>query len=340
MLLCIELALLSDIRSAEFCDKPATQEVHVQVGHSNRTIQWSPCCQYISMTFPDLMGGTLSIMNTSLEELYCSHTFDNQTDIQSAWSPACTFVGAQYIELDRSYAVGVCWHPSDPDPATSAAALHAKALLAGIGSENWVMRLAWGCSNAMAAVVRVSQERSHGAEGAKRQCQATQYKLYVLLPEHQLASMVLSEEFGFYGTFKFSPTGHQLLVGCGYYGTNLQLVTSTCQALGSFEAHVGAFHPGGQLFCCVGGSNDGRSVKLIRSADGQQMFSMACSNLGREPLRFNALGDQLTLGSRIVLFGLQAATTAKGRQLCRTIDAACRWAASVGQDMIDKVAGW
>ena len=162
----------------------------------------------------------------------------------------------------------------------------------------------------------------------------------MLLPEHQLASMVLSEENAFYCSLKFSPTGHQLLVGCGYDGKNLQLVSSTCQALGSYEAHVGAFHPGGRLLCCVGGGSGDRSLKLIRSADGQQIFSMACSNLGCEPLRFNALGDQLMLGSRIVFFGLHAATTAKGRQLCQTIDAACRWAASVGQDMIDEVAGW
>ena len=170
MLLCIELALLSDIRSAEFCDMPATQEVHVQVGHSNRTIQWSPCSQFISMTFPDLsVGDVLKVMNTSLEELYCSPAFKNQPDIQSAWSPNCTFVGAQWlVELDKSYALDVCWHLSEPDPATGAAAMHAKTLLAGLGAEEMVMRLAWGSSNAFAAVVRVPQERSHGAEGAKQ----------------------------------------------------------------------------------------------------------------------------------------------------------------------------
>lgn len=305
-------------------------------GRSNRTIQWSPCSQFLSINIPELgVGDTISVMNTSLEELYCSPAFPHQPNIQTAWSADCTFVGAQcsgsgsgrdfLSEHDWSYGLDVCWHPSEPDPATGAAATHAKALLAGLGARETVVRLAWGCSNAFAAVVQTPQAHHRGEFRAK-QC-----KLYVLLPKRELASMMLPENFDFYSTLRFSTTGHHLLVECGRYHENLQLVTTSCQVVKSFSQHTGTFHPGGQLLCCIGD----HSLKLIRSADGRQTFSMACSNLGSRRLRLYSLGSQLMLDSRIVLFGLGTATTAEGRQLCQAINTSCSWVSSRMRDIIE-----
>ena len=273
-------------------------------GLSKRLIQWSPCSQFVSMTFQDGDGDFLSVLNTSLEELYRTPPAVRSQHVWSAWSPDCTLIGAHcFPEPGQSRVSGMCWHPSESDPTIGQAARQAEALLAGVDAAEYLQALAAGPGNAFAAVAKVFEVRTYGAEGAKRPCKPEQHKLYVLLPKSQLASMVLPEKFVRHGMLEFSPTGDQLLMGCGYYGKELQLVSSTCQAIKSFPKHKGTFHPDGSLIAVVGAY----SVKLVKSADGQQVFSMSCSDLGCPPVRFNGLSNRLMLGSRIVIFGLDEA---------------------------------
>lgn len=309
-------------------------------GQSKQTMQWSPCSRFISLFVWTNVGGKLCVMNTHLDVLYSTTAYNDALfflDVQSAWSPDCTFVGARLLMpqkmVDPMYVLDMCWDPTEPDPSTGEAAMHARALLEGMDAREYIDRLAWGAGNAFAVVSELPQVRSHGDAGVKQPCRARQSKLYVLLPGCELASMLLPEHFGSCGALNFSPSGRHLLVGCGSQGNDLHLVTSSCKNLVSFPQSTAAFSPDGALMAVVGAAVDSDiGLSLVRCADGRQIFSMVCSNLPGQHLCFNALGNQLTLSSRIICFGLDDDNTAKGRQLCRAISASSSWASSKLQD--------
>ena len=307
-------------------------------GVSHSPIQWSPCSQFVCLSIyshGETFRERLIVMNLSLEELFSMPAFDSYVDIEacvhSAWSSDCTLVGASCsLEPDAPCELDICWHASMPDPGSGIAAVQARALLAGLQPGGLVQRLASGPDNSFAVVVDVPYVLEHGDNGTKQPCTpCRRHKLYALLPGHRLASMLLPITFNQDSSLIFSPSGCQLLVGCGRH---LELVTSMCQSVQSFPGCNGAFAPDGRVAAVVGPSASGFAVRLVRTADGQQIFSLACSSLGSRQLSFNFWGNQLLLSSRIICFGLNDATIAIGRQLCHAISISSSWASSMMQE--------
>ena len=63
-------------------------------------------------------------------------------------------------------------------------------------------RLAWSPYNGLAAVAEVPQHLGSEEQGTSGASKAMLSKLYVLVPGGQATSMVLPDDFGFYGTLQ------------------------------------------------------------------------------------------------------------------------------------------
>ena len=321
------------IDTSAYADERSKQPAHAVVpmltvhlhGHLERW-RWGTVCD-------DCKDGHASLQKSpSLFTVFSECALCMGPRRHPCWDSATEVKG---ILNPPTYVLDMGWHASEPDPSASTgeAARHARALLAGMEAGSSLQRLALGAGNAFAVVSELPQVRSHGDAGINQPCRARQSKLYVLRPGCELASMLLPEHFGACGALDFSPSGRHLLVGCGCQGMDLHLVTSSCRNLVSFPHSTAAFSPDGALVAVVGAAiGSATELSLVRCADGQQIFSMVCSNLPGQHLCFNALGNQLTLSSRIICFGLDDDNTAKGRQLCRAISASSSWASSKLQD--------
>ena len=132
-------------------------------------------------------------------------------------------------------------------------------------------RLAWSPYNGLAAVAKVPTHRGAEEPGTSQAPHKLLSKLYVLVPGSQVASMMLSAEFGLHGTLRWSPSGDRLLVGHGLRAADTQLVSSTCQTVARLPCSMATFSPDGKLVAAsVFHAAEGPAVKLFRATDGRQ----------------------------------------------------------------------
>ena len=248
-------------------------------GKSASPIQFCPCSQHIALTVRghgdnSRRGDMLCIFTTGLVLVYTSpkagpwsHSVHAE-HLQSDFAFDGTLIGAhRSSDASASYLPDICWHPSDPAPETGAAADLAGKLLAGLAAGDILGRLAWSPYNGLAAVVEVPQHLGSEEQGTSEGGKKTLSKLYVLVPGSQVASMMLPDDFGFYGTLRWSPSGDRLLVGNSLRAADTQLVSDTCRLVERLPCCMAVFSPDGNLVAAaVFEPAQASAVKLFRAA--------------------------------------------------------------------------